>query len=382
MPSSKTSQVASLFEALLDPRQFKAADTELQQFLSQDSQASEILLEILLSETSFQDVVRGSAAIQLKNIVKKQYTGVLKEKPSHIQSFEILTKIDKYIFSSESLIQDQVCIIVGIIADTLEENIDPLMSEFGKYLETLVSRVRKNPSPDVLYGFYNVINSISGNITKEGKSDELYMRILTFQAFFCPIFFENIESLLSNINIITSLPQETCSRVIEILSKLCNSAYNLVYHDLLQFFEENLSRLLIKLKEILEFNPQNLDEQLSIEILSLKSEVMNCINFIHRQYISDVKETKVQFTDVVYNLMRAPQHDSDMNDLLYAKYLNFLSIVSVNSDFKAQMQSPQMIESLCVDIIMPNIKMSNSDQEAFNDSPSSYLNKDLISFGS
>eukprot|EP00842_Homolaphlyctis_polyrhiza_P002385 jgi/Hompol1/3147/HPOL_003135-RA len=258
---------------------------------------------------------------------------------------------------------------VTIIADA------DFPSKWESLLPTLVSRLSL-ADMNVNIGVLTTAHSIFKRWRHKFRSNELFAEIkFVLNVFADPYlqFFKAIDQLVDQ-NIAN---KDALSKLLEVVLLLSKIFYSLNSQDLPEFFEDHQDEFMNLLSKYLVYtNPLMVtpsDEAGVVE--KIKSMICESVDLYARVYDEDFKRLP-EFVQIIWTLLSTTSNEPK-NDVLVNRMLVFLSSVVKPANHKQMFSSPQTLQSICCDIILPNMRLRESDEERFEDDPLEYLRRDL-----
>lgn len=108
----------------------------------------------------------------------------------------------------------------------------------------------------------------------------------------------------------------------------------------------------------------------------VKSQICEVANMFAQKYDEDFSSYLPSFVQSIWNLLvttdSRPKHD-----LLVSNALEFLASVSERPSYKDLFGEEQTMKTICENVIVPNMRFREADEEMFEDNPEEYLRRDL-----
>ena len=155
--------------------------------------------------------------------------------------------------------------------------------------------------------------------------------------------------------------------------------YYLNYQDLPEFFEDNIQTWMTYYHELLTSDNKlidNGDEDEPGLLEELKSQICDNIALYAHKYEEEFSPYMKQFVMAVWNLLLSVGAQTKY-DLLASNAIQFLASVADRQQYKELFEDRNTLTSICEKIIVPNIKMRQTDIEQFEDDPLEYIRRDL-----
>ena len=243
--------------------------------------------------------------------------------------------------------------------------------ELMSYLSNILNQKNYSNSSEI----YHLISKIIQRYHIERKSYELFDEIKKTLNTICPILTEDaikmINFLLSNPNDKNGIEQS-----IKMLKRILDIFYSLNYQDFPEFFEDHLKEWIEILQGSLKFKINS--NELYDQMIKLKGKTMKCVNLYFSNYYDDMKPEGLDYTQNFYNLVwdlisiikQVDEYSKLTRELLEFYRINFQyrHIGNLNEN---------QINELIKNLIIPNVKMTEKEQDEFNDNPVGFLKVEL-----
>jgi exportin-2 (importin alpha re-exporter) len=228
-------------------------------------------------------------------------------------------------------------------------------------------------------GVLQTAHSIFKKWRYQYRSDDLFREILFVLQKFCPsylqLFVETDKRLESSLNSGDRDAAATYAQSLLLLSKIF---FSLNAQDLPEFFEDNqdiffpiflkyMQLQIPLLQSDSNDEPSTFDKLVTVicEIASLYAD----------KYCEDWKYTS-KFVEATWVLLTktsiAPKHD-----VLVSRAMSLLTTFVRRPAHAQQFKSPDTLRAIMNQIVVPNLKLRESDEELFEDEPVEYFRRDL-----
>lgn len=155
--------------------------------------------------------------------------------------------------------------------------------------------------------------------------------------------------------------------------------YSLNYQDLPEFFEDNMQIWMTSFLKLLTTDVECLktgeDEESGVLEL-LRSQICDNIGMYAQKYDEEFGPYMPQFVTSVWELL-CKSGIQTKYDSLVSNALHFLSIVADRNHYKHLFEDPNLLASICENVVIPNMDFRVSDQELFEDNPEEYIRRDI-----
>eukprot|EP00055_Hartaetosiga_balthica_P015322 m.89700 g.89700 ORF g.89700 m.89700 type:complete len:956 (+) comp8838_c0_seq2:127-2994(+) len=359
----------------------------LQQTLSQNGQArreaekylesvdhNEGFLMLLVRVMVRDDVdktVRQAASIAFKNCIKRRWSA--EENPiAASDKGEVKENIIQIMINTPDYAQKQICDAIAQIAE----------SDFPEnWLELVPSLKEHIESNDfhVIAGVLQAADPIFWKYRYAARSDELWTEIqYVLDGLAEPLtnLFQNcLQNIQENANNLGSMGDTltACELVLQIFQSL-NS------QDIPEFFENHLKLWsdgfleLLKLPEIPDLATS--DPEIPGIVEKVKSQISVCVSLYAQKYDEEFQDYLPSFVDVVWNLLTTTTLDMK-NDYLVCTAMAFLTCVASRQHNQDLFSNEDTLKAICEQVIIPNMKLRESDEEMFNFDPDEYIRRDM-----
>nr|XP_012134672.1 PREDICTED: exportin-2 isoform X2 [Megachile rotundata] len=270
--------------------------------------------------------------------------------------------------------------------DSIQKQLSDAVSIIGKYdfpnkwPELIDQMVEKFNTGDfhVINGVLHTAHSLFKKYRYEFKSQSLWTEIkFVLDRFAKPLtdlFVATMNLTQVHANNVDALKVIYSSLVI--LSKVF---YSLNFQDLPEFFEDNMTVWMTNFHTLLNTNVPSLhssDEEEPEVIEQLKSQVCDNIGLYAQKYDEEFQPYLPQFVTAVWNLLTSTGQQPKY-DTLVSNALQFLATVADRGQYRHLFEDPATLSCICENVIIPNMKFRESDNELFEDNPEEYIRRDI-----
>uniref|UniRef100_A0A7S2ZKS4 Importin N-terminal domain-containing protein n=1 Tax=Rhodosorus marinus TaxID=101924 RepID=A0A7S2ZKS4_9RHOD len=323
----------------------------------------------LVAEASAAPHVRLGGAIFFKNWAKRSWEDA---DPNERQ--QIKRSVVAVMLSSPDPVRKQLAEVLAIALESETRDTWPdLLPDLGR---KLLECGAMTPMPlGTLEGILGALDSIFEPYRHKYRSDELFLEIKhalhAVQEPVTAVFDAISSSILAG-----TFAQGTADSVIEI-ARLCSSIfYSLNWQDIPGFFEDHMSKWMDPFLKILELHSpaleENMDEQSPLD--QLRAQIIENINLYQSKYEEEFQSYLERSTSAVFTLLQrgaATRYDS-----VATTGIKFLTTISRSSRY-ALFAAPNVLNMVCENIILPNMRMRDEDVELFEDNPVEYMRLDV-----
>mmetsp|Transcript_3279 Transcript_3279/g.7209 ORF Transcript_3279/g.7209 Transcript_3279/m.7209 type:complete len:343 (+) Transcript_3279:814-1842(+) len=271
-----------------------------------------------------------------------------------------------------SQIQAQISEAISIIAEV------DYPDKWDGLLPNLIGKFDSN-HVNVVNGVLMTADSIFKRFRHVQRSDELYRVIIyTLKHIQEPVLKLLIHTgtqvdAFVNDPIQLKPKMETLRLVVSIL-------YSLVFQDLPEFYEDNMTHLMGVLKKFLQYsNPGLVDDSEDDEpgpIDRLQSGIIDILKLFVERDEEPFQPLLPEFTTLVWGLLMSkttlPKHDQ-----VVVTSIKFLSILVGRQMYRDLFKETATLQQIVANIVIPNMTIRDSDEENFEDNPHEYIMTEL-----
>uniref|UniRef100_A0A0X3PS99 Exportin-2 n=1 Tax=Schistocephalus solidus TaxID=70667 RepID=A0A0X3PS99_SCHSO len=391
MDPSYTNDLALKLEKTLSPvlEERRKAENFLKSVEKQPGYS--VYLLFILQDSSRPMAVRLSAAITLKNFIKNHWK--LEADADNLipdaDRNHLKAQLINAMLTSTGSIQHQLSEAIGLIGR------EDFPSRWPDLLPDIIQRMAQlGADMDTVQGLLYTAHSLFKRYRHEMRSNELFSEMkLVIQQFAEPLttLATNLMNFVVGPNRINDGPRLV--NIFRALLFICKIFLSLNCQDLPEFFEDNMAQWMQIFRELLRLDPQMTelvntaavtvgyaDEDCgsggSSLVEQVKSQVCDNIGLYATKYASDFTPYLAEFVKDVWEMLITTKVEPKY-DMLIGNALEFLSSVVSRPQHKQLFESPETLQKLCELIILPNIQLSSSDEELFEDNPEEYIRHDL-----
>lgn len=347
------------------------------------------LLQLISLPSVTDQALKLSAAINFKNFILKNWNYDESEdkelgKPNKISELD-RTTVKQYIIplmgSQPKNIQTQLGQALAIISSV------DFPAKWTNLLPELVSRLgspEMDQKPQELLAVLEVMHSIFYRYRHELKSTRLWTEIKMVLETVCEplnkLFLKWVARLSDAAH--AQNPQ-TLPIIIGIVSLLLDNFFSLNSQEIAEQFEEthilalwfnNSLELLKYTNPILE--PKKADQDDPTALDSLKVTICEILNLFCRKYEDQFAEFLPRYVPTIWELLTSIG-DAKRFDLLVTAAVKFLTAVVKKEQFKHLFNNEAALKALCEKVIIPQLKLRDSDMEVFEFNAQEYIRIDI-----
>lgn len=335
-----------------------------------------LLLLQLLTANEADDVVRVAAAVTFKNFVKKNWR-IIEGEPQRISENDrnlVKTNIVELMLKSPDSIQRQLSEAISIIGK------EDFPDKWKDLLGNLTSHMKVSNEMDlkVVDGVLQTAHSLFKRFRYEFKSNELWAELKIVLDNFASPLLDLFEGMIEKVKTTTN-NLHVQKQIFEVLIMISKIFYSLNYQDLPEFFEDNLKRwmepfLMLIVTDFPHLVDKDADEAGPLELL--RSQICDNVGMYAQKYDEEFQEFLPIFVEAIWNLLTSTDNNVK-NDLLVSNAIKFLASVCERPHYKSIFDKEATLQSICQNVIVPNMMFRDADEELFEDNPEEYIRKDI-----
>lgn len=363
--------VVQVLEQSLTPQYAKEAGTLLKSMEAHKGFAITLLHVIANDNVALP--VRLAGALYFKNLIKRKW---INENGEYQIPTEDVSMIKAEIVSLMITLPDSLQIQIGEAISLIAESEFPDL--WGGLIDELISKLTLDDL-QVNKGVLKVAHSIFKRWRPLFRSDELFLEIKMVLDKFAVPFLE----MLKNIDIMIDANAHDASKLkqlFENLLVLIKIYYDLNCQDIPEFFEDNIQIGMNILFKYLKFHSPLLEDESEDDdtdlVIQVKVNICELLQLYTTRYEDEFKKFIEPSIQIVWDLLNNTS-TQPKNDILVSKSLQYMTCVVNLPNFKNLFANEDSIKQITEKIILPNIKLRESDLEMFEDDPIEYTRRDL-----
>ncbi|KAG7863931.1 hypothetical protein KL919_001246 [Ogataea angusta] len=363
--------VSQLLAQSLSPSTAKLAEESLRSV--EDQQGFPSTLLHVVAANDLDSSVRLAGSLYFKNLIKRKWideTGVYRLHPDDVKM--IKAEILSLMIQLPDSLQIQIGEAVSLIAE----------SEFPELWPELIEDLVGKLSPENMHtnkGVLKVAHSIFKRWRPLFGSNELYIEINLVLSQFAQPFLELLKMVDQLIDQNAS-NKENLKLLFDNLLLLVKIYYDLNCQDIPEFFEDHLQEGMAVIHKYLKYsNPllEDSNETEEIDIITqVKTSCCELIQLYTTRYQEELGSIITEFIRTIWDLLSSigiqPKYD-----ILASKALQFLTIIASLEQYNSTLKSEEALKEITEKIILPNVRLRESDEELFEDDPIEYTRRDL-----
>lgn len=315
--------------------------------------------------------IRISAAVTVKNFVKRNWSETAEVELSSVEENAIRSSALEAMFNSSGNLQKQLSHTVYLMAKKdFPERWPNLVSSLvvhlnGENLEKLVATIS---TMDQLFKKYRF----------ESKStalwQELKLCLTVVQEPLTNLFIKMLEFTPQK----DSLPAEAASQWLEVLLFIAKVYHSLVSQDLPEYFEDHLTPWMNGFLQLLSLN---VDSQQSgageyTVIDKLKAEICCIVTLYAQRYEEEIKPHMQNLITSIWGLLVHTGQETRY-DSMVCSALDFLTAICQRAQYEDMFTAENVLKTIAMDVAVRNLMLREDDIEQFEDEPLEYIKKDI-----
>lgn len=331
-----------------------------------------IALLKLVSDAAFPVAVQLSAAIYFKNFIMHNWVPDAGENLIVDEDRALIKQhIVQLMLSSPKQAQAQLSQALAIISK------EDFPDQWKSLLPELVSKLGTQDHKQTI-GVLETVHSIFFRYRLEGKSEKLWLEIAYVLGEFQTPLLQTFQGLcgLAQAN---KDNQAVLSDVFKALILVLQIFQDLNSQDIPEFFEDNLKEFMNPFKAFLQYSNPLLDprdNETSGFMEDLKTEICDAITLYNNKYEEQFKDWVPVFVNETWTLL-SQLSIQQRYDQLVTMAIKFLTSVVTKAWNKEMFNNEGALKTICEKIIIPQIKLRESDVELFESDGLEYIRRDI-----
>eukprot|EP00659_Diplonema_papillatum_P009062 gene9062-14032_t len=350
------------------------AENELKQMKAQPGFAVALLM--VLANQQLDGAVKLQAAVFLKNLAKYNWAANADEIVPAEDKATVRREILNLVLSSTSTLRGMLLTTSSLIASA------DFPKEWPALVGELVQRAHAAFSEKKLSALLPVLDLMHGVFSRYRDAYELTEAI---KEEILPII-SAVGPCLLAVSTYTSgelkktADQAAAKQLLEIVKVAVELYHDLTCLDLAPFFEDNLKGFMCSFLEVMQYSNPGLtalvDEEAGpVEVA--KTAVVEMLTLFLNKYDEDFKDFLPAYTQNVWETLTKLTLEAKFDELAMAS-MEFLS-ATARSIHHPVFEGPGMLSTVCEQVVIPSIRIRDSDVEAFMDPAEceEYIQKDI-----
>jgi exportin-2 (importin alpha re-exporter) len=354
-----------------DPTVRKAGEKFLESI--ERNQNYPLLLLQLIDQDSTVQHIRVSAAITVKNYVKRNW------KISEDEG-------DKIHENDRSLVKQHIVGLMLKSPEQIQKQLSDAIAVIGhedfpdKWPDLIKEMVSKFETGDfhLINGVLHTAHSLFKRYRHEFKSQSLWTEIkFVLDNFAAPL--TQLFNATVDLARVHAENREALTVIYSSLLLISKIFYSLNCQDLPEFFEDNMSTWMNHFHSLLTTDCKLLDNNSEEEpglVEQLRTQVCDNITMYAQKYDEEFAPHLPRFVTAVWNLLTTLGNQLKY-DLLVSNAIVFLASVAERVGYRQLFEDPATLASICEKIIVPNMQFRAADEEVFEDNAEEYIRRDI-----
>jgi len=284
----------------------------------------------------------------------------------------IKTHITNLMLTSPKKVQAQLSQALSIISQA------DFPAQWPNLLPELVQKMETG-NYDVILGVLETMNSITYRYRVEMASNTLWAEVKyvleTSQAQLTALFKKVCAALPANTANAAVMPQ--LGQILVLLTRLF---YSLSVQDIPAYFEDHLKDWFAPFQQFLKFtndflNPAPRSDAPGI-IDDLKAAICDVVSLYTEKYEEQFDKFVPGFVNEIWQLL-TQLSDASRYDQLVTTAIKFLTSVVKRENYSKLFESQQALQIICEKVVIPQIKLRESDIELFSMDGIEYVRRDM-----
>ena len=333
-----------------------------------------MLLLQLTDNEQVEPHIRQAASIMFKNFVKRNWR-VIEDKGNKIADVDrqlIKKHIIGLMLKTPEAIQKQLSDAITIIGrEDFPNNWPGLIDEMVNHF--------KSGDFHAINGVLRTAHSLTKRYRYEFKSQELWSEIKVVLDGLASPLTDLLESTMQLASANTQNPS-ALKVLFSSLLFISKIFYSLTYQELPDHFADKaLEPWMAHFHTLLTTNNKLLetdDDEEAGPLEMIKSQICAISGMLAQKYDEDFSPYLPKYVESVWGLLvttdARPKHD-----MLVSTAIEFLASVIERPSYQNLFADEATLRNICENVIVPNMKFRESDEELFEDNPEEYLRRDL-----
>ena len=351
-----------------NPAEIKAAESQLSQLRA--SQGFPLALLETINQGALPMDVRLAAAIYFKNLVKREWESL----GTSEERVLIKQHIVSLMLSLPRPLQAQISAAVTLISD----------SDFPLGWQSLVPQLVSAIGNDAhRQGALQTLHAVLDKYRTVVRSDS----VLREMQFILPqLQSAHLECFKSSVSLLVNsspLPRSSLEPIIEQTTLLSGIFLLMNSVDIPEFYEDHLSDWMSGFLALLNFSAASLSKRKGEEdepsaLDKLRTAVCENLALYAERYQEQFQPHVTSTVKAVWDFLCGLNAETG-NDPLVASGIKFLASAAGTKweSAASPFDSPGALESICEKVVLPNLKLRESDEELFRDNPTEFIRRDV-----
>jgi exportin-2 (importin alpha re-exporter) len=379
MAEDPTAMLRSVLMAAQSPDRDvrKQAEAHLEGLKQQPGYAQQLvrLIEAHCSGTTPQDkALRSLAAIMFKNLVKTSWL------PPEDGDFTLPA-------GDKDAIKGNMVHMMSITPPEVQRQFSEALSIISKYdypehwealMPELVARLQSDDF-NVVLNMLVSINSVCKRFRNAFKTDEIMAQLVYTLDHLAVPYIAMLKKCCTAIATSSSSPEQL-TVVFECLRLLARIFYSLNWLDIPEFFEDSMADWSAIFAQFLAYSgpqpPEPAEETEPGGLEKLQASIVEIVNLYASKYDEEFASQLPAFTGAVWALL-VKVGTEQKHDILATTCIRFLTSIVGKQMHTELFAAPGTLRQIVENIVVPNLRLRESDEEMFEDDPMDYIQRDM-----
>ncbi|XP_063902602.1 exportin-2-like, partial [Zophobas morio] len=316
-----------------------------------------------------------AAAARFKNFLKSYWHEISDENARILPDERNLIKsniVELMLFSSKPDVQRFLSESVVIIChyDDLERDWPNLLSFLSEKLSS--------PDLGIVSGVLLTASSLFKKYSTEFRSDELWRQIAYALKIFAESFTKSANNLVTKL--LTLHEPKEILMVLGLCEEILKIFYYLNFQDLPEYFEDNMPLWMHIHQTLLDYhNSSVVSQDVPGPLEGVKSQACENISLYASKYDdadSPFGKYIPLFAEKIWGLLTSVGPDASY-DSLVCSALSLLSLIVSRPRYAPSFDNPEVLMTLCEKVVIPNMRLRESDIVAFDIDCEEYIKCDI-----
>lgn len=357
---------ANLLAKSLDYREAKEAEAQLRSLETQSGFAL-VLLQVI-SDASIPIDVRLAGALFFKNLIKRRWTDA---DGNYLLPLEEVSLIKQNIVGLMVETPHQPAKQLGEAVAFIANSDFP--ERWNDLVPTLISKLDIN-QPEQSNAVLDVTHAIFERWRPLERSDALFLEIQMVLDQFTQPYLAFMEQVDLRIN------ETQQKQLYESMNLLIQIFYDFNCQDLPVFFEDHIQEFMGYLLKYLSFpipsGAEDDDDEVASVYENVRASVCEALTLYTERYEEEFAPFMSRFVEAGWTLLTTTGTEQKY-DLLVNRCLAFLTAVAKFERNLHLFSNEETLVQIIDRIVIPNMRMRESDLETFEDEPLDYIRQDL-----
>jgi exportin-2 (importin alpha re-exporter) len=333
------------------------------------------MLELIQAAAAPAEVsIRLSASVQFKNFVRKYWD----------EEENAAVKISQ---ADRDTVKTHLVNLMCTMPENIKKQMSVALSEVAKcdfpakwpgLLPELISKFGQQDL-EVIQGVLSTANEIFKKFRYAHPSDELYTDLkYCLEQFQAPLL--QLFQMFSTNVIPASKDKKTLANALGCMRTMCRIFFSLCWQDLPEYFEDNMAAWMGEFTKYLKFQSPvgslSDDDDVPGPVEAIQTAIIHNLHLYATKFDEEFQKYLAEFVPHIWGLIMGvdakPRYDE-----LATTSIQFLSAVASKVMHAQMFAAPDIQNQICERIVIPNLMLTENDEELFEDNPPDYIRSDI-----